>query len=137
MFYPCNPVKLIFIYLLIAWFCQNVIEGQFVIFVIQDQQEPKEDAYFTVVKKMHVKVSMYYKHEINKTRQIVTWVVIYRIIINVWKISFDTQPALVLCLFLLGIMRHWSYQMVFDAFNEHHVSHQTVDINRKFNDDKL
>ena len=119
--YPCNHVELIFIYLLIAWFCQNVIEGQFVIFVIQDQQEPKEDAYFTVVKKIHVKVSMYYKHEINKTRQIVTWVVIYRIIINVWKISFDTQPALVLCLFLLGIMRYWSYQMVFDAFNEHHV----------------
>ena len=49
--YPCNPVELIFIYLLIAWFCQNVIEGQFVIFVIQDQLEPKEDAYFTEVKK--------------------------------------------------------------------------------------
>ena len=119
--YPCNPVKLIFIYLLIAWFCQNVIEGQFVIFVIQDQPQPKEDAHFTEVKKMHVKVSMYHKHEINKTRQIVTWVVIYRIIINVWKISFDTQPALVLCLFLLGIMAYWSYQMVFDAYNEHHV----------------
>ena len=66
---PSNPVKLIFIYQKIAWFCQNVIEGQFDIFVIQDQLEPKEYAYFTEVKKMHVKVSMYHKHEINKSRQ--------------------------------------------------------------------
>ena len=43
---PSNPVKLIFIYQQIAWFCQNVIEGQFVIFVIQDQLDLKEDAYF-------------------------------------------------------------------------------------------